>query len=177
MSATPWSFPVVVAEIPESGRHVDLVADEPVRIALAKVAGVVSLPRLEAGFDLTRHGSDGVRVVGHLSATVEQNCVRTLEPLENQVEEDIDLVFTAQNTTANGAVGGAGSDSDEPPEMLRDGAVDLGVVTTEFLLLGIDPYPRKPGSVFNAPKPVENAADHPFAALAAWKKAERDNGN
>ena len=29
--------------------------------------------------------------------------------------------------------------------------VDLGAVATEFLLLGIDPYPRKPGAVFEAP--------------------------
>jgi len=177
MSAAHWSFSIVVADIPETGRHVDLVADEPARAALAKVVGVVGLPRLEAAFDLTRHGIDGVHVVGHLSATVEQNCVRTLEPLESQIEEDIDLIFTPQSAAANGAASGAGSDSDEPPEMLRDGAVDLGAVAAEFLLLGIDPYPRKPGSVFDAPKPAENAAAHPFAALAALKNAKRDNGN
>ena len=41
--------------------------------------------------------------------------------------------------------------ADDPPEVLHDGAVDLGAVATEFLLLGIDPYPRKPGAVFDAP--------------------------
>jgi uncharacterized metal-binding protein YceD (DUF177 family) len=177
MSATPWSCPIVVAEIPETGRHVDLVADEPARAALAKVAGVVGLPRVEAAFDLTRHGADGVHVVGHLSATVEQNCVRTLEPMESQIEEHIDLVFAPQSEAANGVARAAVPDSDEPPERLRDGAVDLGAVATEFLLLGIDPYPRKPGSVFNAPKVAENPAAHPFAALAAWKNAKRDNDN
>ena len=49
--------------------------------------------------------------------------------------------------------------------------VDLGAVATEFLLLGIDPYPRKPGAVFDAP-PAGDPASHPFAALAALKKGD-----
>ena len=48
-------------------------------------------------------------------------------------------------------------------------SVDLGAVATEFLLLGIDPYPRKPGAVFDAPA-TGDPAGHPFAALAALKK-------
>ncbi len=40
---------------------------------------------------------------------------------------------------------------DEPPEPLVGGTVDLGAIATEFLILGIDPYPRKPGAEFDAP--------------------------
>ena len=47
--------------------------------------------------------------------------------------------------------------------------IDLGAVATEFLILGIDPYPRKPGAVFEAPAAGEGGG-HPFAALAALKK-------
>ena len=178
MSAAPWSLPIAVADIPETGRRVELVADEHARTALAKIAGVVGVPRFEAAFDLTRHGRDGVRVVGHVSATVEQNCVRTLEPMKNEIEEDVDLIFTSPSDAEDTAPeDGAGAEADEPPEVLRDGAVDLAAVATEFLLLGIDPYPRKPGSVFAAPKAVENAASHPFAALAALKNTKRENDN
>jgi len=46
---------------------------------------------------------------------------------------------------------------------------DLGAVATEFLMLGIDPYPRKPWAEFAAPK-VDSDGAHPFAALAALKK-------
>ena len=50
-----------------------------------------------------------------------------------------------------------------------DGIVDLGALATEFLILGLDPYPRKPGAVFEPPR--ERAADEgPFAALAGWSK-------
>jgi len=176
MSAGPWSAPIAVVDIPETGRHIDLVADEAARVVLAKVAGVVSVPRLEAGFDLARHGREGLRVVGHVSATVEQNCVRTLELIENAIEEDIDLLFTPEGAAVNSAAND-GADADEPPEVLRNGIVDLGAVATEFLLLGIDPYPRKPGSVFDAPKAVEDSAAHPFAALAKLKRPERKNGD
>ena len=57
------------------------------------MVGLRDLPRLEANFDVTRHGADGLRVCGRVSATVGQNCVVTLEPLANEVEEDIDLLF------------------------------------------------------------------------------------
>ena len=46
--------------------------------------------------------------------------------------------------------------------------LDLGAIATEFLILGIDPYPRKAGVEF-APPAVENDDPHPFAALAALK--------
>ena len=58
---------------------------------------------------------------------------------------------------------------EEPPEQLIDGKLDLGALASEFLLLAIDPYPRKPGAEFSPPK-VEDEGDHPFAALAALKK-------
>ncbi len=51
--------------------------------------------------------------------------------------------------------------------------MDVGAVATEFLLLAIDPYPRKPGAVFDAPKNDDPGA-HPFAALAALKKPPPD---
>ena len=60
-------------------------------------------------------------------------------------------------------------DDEEPPEPLIGGTVDLGALATEFLLLGIDPYPRKAGAEFAPPK-VEDGGEHPFAALAALKK-------
>jgi hypothetical protein len=61
----------------------------------------------------------------------------------------------------------ASADEREP---LLDGTVDLGALATEFLILGVDPYPRKPGVAFEAPTPEADAGTHPFAALAALQK-------
>ena len=167
----PWSFPVAVADIPETGRHVDIVADGGTRAAIADAAALAALPRLVAGFDLTRHGADGLRVVGRVQAAVVQNCVVTLEPIESAVDEEIDLLFLPEAPTVPDEVDLEAVEADDPPETLQNGMVDLGAVATEFLLLGIDPYPRKPGAVFEAPPPGEPASS-PFAALAALKKGD-----
>ena len=59
--------------------------------------------------------------------------------------------------------------ADDPPEPLVGGKVDLGAIATEFLILGLDPYPRKPGTVFACPSAGDDIS-HPFSALAALKK-------
>lgn len=170
LAVRPWSVPVAVADIPETGRQIELVADAGTRDAVALAAAVAAVPRLKASFELTRQGSDGVHVVGRVLAAVTQNCVVTLEPLDSEVDETIDLVFTPHVAAEQGGATYHAVDAEEPPEALRDGVVDLGALATEFLILGIDPYPRKPGALFDAP-PAGDPASHPFAALAALKKS------
>jgi len=176
LSERPWSAPVALHEVPETGRHVELIADERTRAAIAKLAGLRSLPRLAAVFDVTLRGREALRVVGHVTATVGQACVVTLEPIENEVNEEIDLVFTPTAAVAPADHGGAGVviDARDAPEPLTGGVVDLGALATEFLILGVDPYPRKPGAVLE----VSSAGDDsvkPFAALAALKKGRGGN--
>ena len=176
MSANrPWSVPVRLDEIPETGLHLDIEADAVTRAAIAAAAGVNEVPQLTAGFDVARHGRDGLHVVGTVSARVRQTCVVTLDPVENEIAEGIDLVFVPPS--APGPLAhevNLGTEPGEPPEALIDGVVDLGVVATEFLLLAIDPYPRKPGAVFEPPQTAD-AGSHPFAALAALRSG-RDRG-
>src|SRR5512136_1720052 len=87
-----WSVPVAVENIPETGLHVEIDAPEVVRAALRAFASLRELPRLSAVFDLARWGA-GVRVTGQVSARVGQTCVVTLEPVESDLEESVDLVF------------------------------------------------------------------------------------
>jgi uncharacterized metal-binding protein YceD (DUF177 family) len=170
-SKPPWSAPVAVHQVPETGRHFDLVADENTRAAVAQAIGLRALPRLTASLDVSRQGREGLRVVGRVSATVGQTCVVTLEPIENEIDEAVDLVFAP-------AVAPEASDesdvhskvaADDAPEPLVGGMVDLGEVATEFLSLGIDPYPRTAEAEFTAPA-AKDDTPHPFAALAALKK-------
>ena len=165
---------MAVEDIPETGRRVELAADASTRAAIARLAGVVGLPRLTASFDLARYGRQGVHITGSVSATVDQSCVVTLEAIQNEIEEAVDLVFSPQPDSAQDQnQGPLAIDAAEPPEPLQAGIVDLGAVATEFLLLGIDPYPRKPDAVFAAP-PAGDPAAHPFAALASLKKQPRE---
>jgi uncharacterized metal-binding protein YceD (DUF177 family) len=169
---TPWHIPLAVEDVPETGQHLDLVANAEARAGVARVAGLRDLPRLQASFDVTRQGS-GLRVAGRVSATVGQTCVVTLEPLANEVDEAIDLVFAPQAVKRNGEGANAEesnvAESWNEPEPLIDGTVDLGALATEFLILGLDPYPRKPGATFQLPGGA-SADEGPFAALAKLKK-------
>jgi hypothetical protein len=162
MDKTPWSVPVAVDDIPDTGLHMEIEAPAAVRAAVAELAAVRDLPRLSAVFDLIRQGA-GAHVSGRVSALVGQTCVVSLEQIESKLDEAIEVTF--------GPSGAATSkDADEPPESLAGGSVDLGAVATEFLILGIDPYPRKEGVQF-APPTVEEAGEHPFAVLAPLKKS------
>jgi len=164
-----WSVPIAVADVPETGLRVALAADERTRLSVAKLADLRALSRFEATFELARHGRGGLHLVGTLSATVGQICVLTLEPIENEVEENIDLVFAPAAISIAEATGSVEEVSLDGPEPLADGVIDLGALATEFLILAIDPYPRKPGAVFEAPDAPDDS-DQPFAALAALKK-------
>jgi uncharacterized metal-binding protein YceD (DUF177 family) len=165
----PWSVPLRFEDVPpETGRQVTLRADAPTREAIAAIAELRELPRLDASFDVVRSGAAGLHVTGTVSATIGQTCVVTLEPIESEVNEAIDLVFDPSPDT--GASTDMSLDTEGPEiESLIDGVVDLGALATEFLLLGIDPYPRKPGAVFEAPPAAEPFAG-PFAGLAALQK-------
>lgn len=164
----PWSVPVRRDDVPEQGRHLELVADEAVRAAVAALAGIRALPRLAASFDVTRQGA-GLRVIGEVRATVGQTCVVTLEPLTTEVSEPIDLAFVETCAPDADAAETLDPEAADDPELLAGGVADVGAVATEFLLLAIDPYPRKPGAVFEPPN-TDDRGTHPFAALAALKK-------
>ena len=154
-----WSVPVAVEDIPDSGLHIEIEAPAATRAALAKLAAVRELPELAAVFDLTRQG-EGVHVAGQVSGRVGHNCVVTLEPIESPVDEAVDLRFARQAKTPK---------SDADPEPLLGGIVDLGAIATEFLILGINPYPRKADAKFTPPTSEDDGA-HTFSGLEALKK-------
>jgi uncharacterized metal-binding protein YceD (DUF177 family) len=174
ISAQTWRMPVRVDDIPAAGQCFELVADAATRTALASAAGLSALPRLAATFDVTRHGRNGLHVTGIVSATVQQTCVISLEPVESDLEEAVDLTFVPPAGRDHSGAHGDGKQESvqgggDAPEVLVNGTVDLGAITIEFLMIGIDPYPRKPGAEFAAPV-ADEPSGQPFAALAAMSK-------
>ena len=173
----------MVADVPaETGAHFALTADADTRAAIARIAEIRELPRLAATFDVTRQRDDGLHVVGEVSATVGQNCVVTLEPLANEIEEKVDVMFSLPLPGADleededdesGKRSGGSKRNLDGPEPLLDGAIDLGALAIEFLILGIDPYPRKPGAKFEPPQDLKPDPG-PFAALADLAARDRD---
>ena len=96
---------MALAEVPEEGLHIALDADFDVRDTLARSANLREVTRLEASFDLRRRGPDILQIEGEVIASVGQNCVVTLDPIEQNLHELVDITFspTAAGTLADGA--------------------------------------------------------------------------
>jgi uncharacterized metal-binding protein YceD (DUF177 family) len=165
-----WHVSVRLEDVPDTGLNLTLEADEDVRARLAVLAGVLSVANLGISADMTRHG-EGLRATGHVTARVTQTCIVTLEPIENAVDEPFDVLFIPPDVSGAAPAGRDPEHVDDTREPLVDGAADLGAVATEFFLLGIDPYPRKPGAVFSGPG-EDRAADSPFASLSRLKSPD-----
>lgn len=174
-----WPAPFAVTDLPESGVHRDLVADEATCARIAAANGLRTVSRLVATFDLKPLSGDRVHVTGEVSATVGQTCVVTLEPLDSPVQEAVDIIYAQDTVEPEPAPESDdparhGSWDVDPPEPIVNGAIDLGALAVEFLVLGINPYPRKEGAALALPTDKEGAESHPFAALASLKGKKAD---
>jgi uncharacterized metal-binding protein YceD (DUF177 family) len=179
--ADPWSVPVLVAQLPDTGLHREIEADRAIRDAMADVAGLREVLSASASFDLTPKNGGRVHVAGHVRARVGQTCVVSLDPIENDIDEAIDLIFAPpeQIPELSDLVDEA-AESDveipDPPEPIVNGVIDLGRLATDALFLAIDPYPRKPGAVFEPLVEAADPEDHPFAALKALRPDVKPRG-
>ncbi len=172
----PWSFPITVAQLPEAGLHQVLEASATQREPIASLAGVNAVLQATAIFEVVPEAGGRVNVSGTIRARVEQACVVTLDPVENEIDESIAAVFAPPSQIPVSPKFTQKEEGDEaeipdPPEPIVNGTIDLGQLATEYLILGIDPYPRKPGVAFTPPVTPEDPDEHPFAALKALKIA------
>lgn len=170
----PWRVPLMVVQIPETGLHRDIEASPVERAAMAEVAGLREVLSANASLDVTPKGGGRFHVGGHVRARVGQTCVVTLDPIENDIDEEIDLIFAPpeQIPALSDLVDEAAESEVEipdAPEPIVNGIIDLGRLATDALFLGVDPYPRRPDAVFEPPAEAADAESHPFAALKALK--------
>src|SRR6266480_5026829 len=134
----PWRAPVMVAQIPDTGLHRDIEADALARKAMAELAGLREVLSARASLDVTPKSNGRFQVVGRVSARIGQTCVVTLDPIENAIDEPIDLIFAPESQIRELAELVDGDEDDEatpdPPEPIVGGAIDLGRVATDALL-------------------------------------------
>ena len=176
----PWRVPVMVAHIPDTGLHRKLEASAAERQAVAEVAGLRDVLSVQASFDVVPKSGGRVHVTGHVQARVGQTCVVTLDPIESEIDEEIDLIFAPEAEARRLAdLIEEGQDDAEPPEVadppeaIVNGIIDLGRLATDALFLAVDPYPRKPGAVFETEVIAPDPADNPFAALKALQDKKK----
>jgi hypothetical protein len=172
----PWSEPVPVVQIPDTGLARDIEANAQQKQGMAELGGILGVERVRAELLLVPVKGGTVHVTGRVFGRLSQSCVVTLDPIESDFDEPIDLVFAPASQIRDLAESvddniESEDDTPDPPEPIEHGAIDLGKLATDAMFLGLDPYPRKPDAVF-APliEPVA-AEEHPFAALKSLQLA------
>lgn len=166
--ALPLTRLVPVDRLPDRGKHVRIEATDEERAAIAAAFKLPAVYGLVGEFRLTGDATSRVRVVGTVKGRVDQTCVVTLEAFETSVEEEVDVDFAPAAPPADEEE--AAMREIDPPDEIVDGKIDLGALTAEFLALGLDPYPKKPGVEF-APV-VEDAETSPFDKLKDLKRPD-----
>src|SRR5436190_1968434 len=181
----PWRVPIAVVQIPDTGLHRDLKADQAICAAVADVGGLREVLSVSASLDVTPMSGGRFHVAGRVRARIGQTCVVTLDPMETDVDEPIDLIFAPPDQIPQMAdlvdeaqenVRSSDAEIPDPPEPIENGIIDLGRLATDALYLAVDPYPRRPDAVFEPLVEAPDPEDHPFAALKALQVAPKKPG-
>lgn len=177
MTDAPWSSSVRLNEIVRLSQPVRLAPDAEARARIAKALDLVDLPRLEAEVRL-RPWTDGVELEADWSADVVYRCGVTVEPFEAALRGRFSVRAVPPGSPLARAAEETDEievdlDADDPPDVLDGEAVDLGAYLVEHLALELDPFPRKPGAVFEPPPP--ETPESPFAVLRRLKPEGGDD--
>ncbi len=187
-----WSFCVSVDDARKPNANSWKISpNEKQRAGLATRLDVLKLESLSADVTVELDGPHLFYVHGNFAAKVIQECVITLEPVENDVADNFEAWFSEQEKLMHfkklqqdARVKKENIDlpileEKDDPEPVINGQIDIGEVVTQFLSLAIDPYPQKQGARLpesviqvaekeGAEKSVSGRAN-PFAALKNWR--------
>lgn len=190
VAASPLSRPIKVDDVPEGGVEIAIEADVDERAAIAKSAGLIAVDSLEAHLEVSKQSETKFRVAGALRARITQTCVVSLESFESEIRADVDSDFAREDSKdrPRRVVTARRAEPEPPasfaaeldaPDPIVDGRIDLGALVVEFLVLNLDPYPRKPGVIFDGANysGSPDLVHSPFAALKNLKKEDRSGGD
>ncbi len=175
----PLSRWVDISAVTDGGTAFRIVTSGAEREAVAASCGLPGIDALGADFLVAREGPNGARVTGSVKARVRRICVVSLEEFETDLDEPVEVRFATEaeieaRTAARAArLAQDENEEDDLPDPIFRGRIDLGALTAEILVLGLDPYPRKPGVTFaEATASVADESEaSPFAMLRNLKSA------
>ena len=166
-SKSPVSFVAHVGRLPRKGMPVVVEANEKQRAALAREHDLAGVERYRAELTVEPWKRNGVRVSGKVLADIVQECVVTLDPIHNHIDETFEAIFLPEDSRLGREgfhVGGEivlEPDGPDSPETFDGDTLDVGALAEEHFGLAIEPYPRKetaalPEAVVPADEPPED---------------------
>ncbi|UTO29127.1 DUF177 domain-containing protein [Bartonella harrusi] len=172
------AYPISVRSLPAKGIKVSICTNQQECAHLAKNHDLVEVKSCEGKFHIFPWKKRGIRIKGLLRARIIQLCVITLEPLENILRENIEVVLLPENSnlikpkipedTQELFLDAEGMD---PPEVFYGDKIDIGTIMEEFFELSINRYPRKEGVEMHMIENLEKVEQKlsPFSVLKSWK--------
>lgn len=138
-----------IDKIERQGLTFSVEASPEERNALAQRFKVVSIEFLRADGRLVE-GANHSRIKLHatLDAEVTQQCVVSLERVVQRINVDFSREYDREAVDEWGHLADGGEDiilnleSDDFPELIEGGMIDVGEVVAEQLALELDPFPR-----------------------------------
>ncbi len=184
-----FSRKVRVEDVPPSGVVQRFAASAGECASVARALELPAVHEINVEAQLARRGREGLSVKGVVKARVNQICVVSLEPFEALIEEPFSVDFAPEaealaaheraweEIKASPDKARTLAEQPDPPDPIIDGKVDLGALALEYLVIGLDPHPRKPGVSFDANGAGDVQAEaekaSPFARLQGIVKDER----
>lgn len=165
----PFSLLVAVRTIGDDGLRGQFEADAKQRAALAEAFELGRLDLFQGDYALTPIRNGKYALDATYKARLAQQCVVSLESIENEVAETFKIEFVPE------AEGGSRQFLDLAPdgipaEPYSGGQVDVGAALAQQLSLAVDPYPRKAGAKLDwtSEEDGDDSAEPPgpFSALA-----------
>lgn len=185
-----WSHRVETAHISARPYSVTLTATPQERKDLARRLRIQDMEEATAEIMLEREqGGSLIRVEGVVKARIVQSCVTTGQPVHEDISESFETWY-ADPTEAvpfgkvrrERLIRGERemelmSERDDP-DLATDGFIDVGEVATQYMSLGVNPYPHAgdlppvgmdDGAAVATAGPARR---NPFAALKDWKRTK-----
>ena len=157
-----FSRPVSTESIGQRDQLHEIEATEAERAALARRFDLVSLDAFRATIRLRRMNRGLIEAKGRIEAEVVQSCVVTLEPVPARISEAFKVLYSTAPVLPQREVI-VSAETEDPPEPVNGGVIDLGETAAQQMALALDPYPRAPG------------AEPPSAAEADAGREEKDD--
>ena len=158
----PYSEPLRLHQI-GAGVQRRLTPDAEAMKRIARALDLQALEAFEVDINLVPTVS-GWRLDGRVTADAVQTCGLTLEPLPVHVDRKFSVQMVEATEREDDEEGEIDLElDDDSPDQIEGGSLDLGQYAVDQLALSLDPFPRKPGAVFEQPR--EPGEISPFAVL------------
>ncbi len=160
-----FSVEVDLSALSRVGKTLRLAANEGECRKIAKRLGVVSIGDLEGEVRLTASKAD-IAATGVVRASLVRECIASLEPLSEVVDETFDIKFVRQALPEVADNAEDGEDWDLP-ELHEGDIFDVGELLVQQLSLAMAAFPRKQGASSLVEQYGQTELDSPFSVLQA----------